>query len=82
MLPAQILDCFYFDEVVPLSKEAPLAKLMKSVPPFEVSVTLRLDTGLACGKNSYFRFFLSQRAASEGTWDAKDSGMLQSYTLG
>lgn len=82
LLAALILDSFYFYEVVPLSKEAPLAKLMKFVPPFEVSVTLRLDTVLACGKNSYFRFFLSQRAASEGTWDAKDSGMLQSYTLG
>lgn len=63
-----------FSRAVPLSKEAPLAKLTKLVPSFDVRVTLRLDAGFTCS-------FL-QTAASEGTRDAKDSGTSQSYTLG
>lgn len=58
---------------VPSSKEAPLAKLMKSVPPAEVRVTLRLDTD---------REYFPQTAASAGTNEAKDAGTSQSYTVG
>lgn len=68
--------------LLPLLKEAPLAKLMKSVPCCEVRVTLRLDTGLKCGKMSLVGRLFVQAAASAGTTDAKDCGTSQSYTLG
>ncbi len=80
--PEQTFNYFHFSKVVPLSKEAPLAKLMKLVPSFEVRVTLRLDTVLMCGKMWPDGCFFSQTAASAGTRDAKDSGTSQSYTLG
>lgn len=50
-----------------------MAKLMKSVPPAEVRVTLRLDTD---------REYFPQTAASAGTNEAKDAGTSQSYTVG
>lgn len=48
--PQQCSNYFCFSQVIPLSKEAPLAKLMKSVPSVEVKVTLRLDAVLVCGE--------------------------------
>lgn len=51
-----------------------MAKLINSVPPFDVNVTLRLVAAFTC--------FFSQTAARAGTREARDSGTSQSYTLG
>lgn len=78
---SRVTDC-YFSRVLPSLKEAPLAKLMKSVPSTEVKVTLRLDTGFMCGRTRPGACFFLQTAASAGSREAKDSGTSQSYTMG